>query len=569
MLKLIPSVKGITVYDGILKTNAVFYENLDCDERILKALKTLPFDKNGSKLNIEIKGDSGEGYSLKIRENEINIVADSPAGAFYAIQTIRQLFKNGKVPTLDINDSPDFALRGFYHDITRGKVPTLETLKKLVDTMAHYKMNHLELYVEHVYEFEETKDIIDQTGYITSAELKELDAYCKENFIEFVPSLATFGHMYEILQQDKYRHLAVMDDYKPLPNFWNSRMCHHTINPMLPESEEFINSLIDQYAPNFESDYFNICGDETFDLHQKYKDTHDVGKLYFDFVKKIIAHLHEIGKTPMMWEDIAIKHPEFIEELPEDTIFLNWSYSRTPRVENIIKLSQMGRKQVVCPGTTSWSRFCEDVTEAERNISLMAEYGHKYGAIGVLNTNWGDWGNPCSIELATYGLVLGAQKSWSVERRINEDYYDTVNALVYGNDKAVDILKRISCMQHKIDWNFMCSDYFKYRYNLDWYDYRPVIWKADYEDVKERYLSLKSTLENEVFENNNFRQHMLIALEGLMVITELYCKIRNFGFERVTDTKAFLKKYREIWLADNKESELSKIEEMLLYVEEN
>ena len=98
MLKLIPSVKEKIVYDGSFKNNAVFYENLDCDSRVLKALELLPFDKNGAKLTVEISGDSGEGYELKIDENEISIKADGPAGAFYAVQTIRQLFKNDKIP---------------------------------------------------------------------------------------------------------------------------------------------------------------------------------------------------------------------------------------------------------------------------------------------------------------------------------------------------------------------------------------------------------------------------------------------------------------------------------------
>ena len=568
MLKLIPNVKAKMLCDGSFKNNAVFYENLDCDPRVVKALGHLPFDKNGAKLTVEITGDSGESYELRVGENEISIKSEGPAGAFYAVQTLRQLFKSGKVPSIVIKDAPDFAIRGFYHDITRGRVPKLETLKRLIDTMAYYKLNHLQLYVEHVYEFEETKELIKKTGYISSEELKELDAYCKENFIEFVPSIATFGHMYEILQQEQYKHLAVMENFEPQPNFWFMRMAHHTINPLLPESFDLVKSLIDQYHVNFESNYFNICGDETFDLQEKFKETHNVGQLYFDFVKKIINHLHEIGKKPMMWQDVALAHPEFIKELPEDTILLNWDYSRIPSVKNIIKLSETGRKQVVCPGTTTWDHFCEDVSEAERNISLMAEYGYKFGAIGVLNTNWGDWGNPCSIELATYGLVLGAEKSWRVSTHVDQDFYDTVNTLVYGNDKAVEILKRISCMHRKISWRNMCNTYFNLRHNIKSTEYRPAVWKEEYEEIKERYLSLKNTLENEVFENDKYREHMLVAIEGLMVIADLYGKLSKFGFERITDTKAFLKKYRELWLADNKESELNNIEEMFLYCEE-
>jgi hypothetical protein len=98
-----------------------------------------------------------------------------------------------------------------------------------------------------------------------------------------------------------------------------------------------------------------------------------------------------------MWADILLEHPETIEELADDICFLNWNYDAEPSEEKIVQLAKKGRKQIVCPGTTTWNRFCENVAVEESNISLMAEYGYKHGAIGMLNTNWGDWGNPCSI----------------------------------------------------------------------------------------------------------------------------------------------------------------------------
>ena len=57
-----------------------------------------------------------------------------------------------QVPCLHIKDKPDFKYRGFYQDVTRGKIPTVDTIKKLIDTMAYYKLNSLQLYVEHVFE---------------------------------------------------------------------------------------------------------------------------------------------------------------------------------------------------------------------------------------------------------------------------------------------------------------------------------------------------------------------------------------------------------------------------------
>jgi len=56
-------------------------------------------------------------------------------------------------------------------------------------------------------------------------------------------------------------------------------------------------------------------------------------------------------------------------------------------------LAGLKKRQIVCPGTSAWNRFCERIETEEINISKMNELGYKYGAEGVLVTNWGDWGN--------------------------------------------------------------------------------------------------------------------------------------------------------------------------------
>ena len=115
-------------------------------------------------------------------------------------------------------------------------MPTLETLKWLVDQMAYCKLNSLQLYVEHTYEFKEYAEVTARTGCPTAAEIRELDAYCKENFIDFISSLATFGHLYELLELPQYKHLTEIENHVVDQIFWKDRMEHHTIDPTNPES---------------------------------------------------------------------------------------------------------------------------------------------------------------------------------------------------------------------------------------------------------------------------------------------------------------------------------------------
>lgn len=599
MIHIIPGVKVLEETGGFLKQAAVFYDkqqnNVFCDPRIAAAMEKLPYAPEGARLVISVtgnaeagtvmkeenvcfeKGSAREAYELWIREDSMEIKAGSPAGVFYGIQTLRQILKQAPVPCLYMKDWPDFGYRGFYHDVTRGKVPTVDTIKALIDQMAYYKLNSLQLYVEHTFEFQEFKELNEKTGYLTGEELREIDQYCQENFVEFIPSLSTFGHLYELLEMEEYKHLRVLKDFKKVPNFWVSRMRHHTIDPRQAESLEVIKSLIDQYLPHFGSKIFNICCDETFDLNVLEKEGYDVGRLYIDFVKKIIQYLKQKNKKVMMWADILLHHPETIEELPEDIYFLNWNYEPDPSEENIIRFAQMNRKQIVCPGTATWNRFCENVAVEEKNICQTAEYGHKYGALGILNTNWGDCGNPCSLDLAMYGLVLGAEKSWAPETKLDDAFYQKVNHLLYENEHGIAYLKELSHLHDQIDWMELCDNYFAYRTwkeecgteeDLCKLELHPVV-KSSVEKIQSSYVSIRDRLSGEEWVQNEYQKEMLISAEGVCVIAELSAKLAGNPVNRVTDTREWLHRYREAWMRKSKESELSKIEEMFLYCEEN
>ena len=566
-MKLLPEVKKLEIKNGYLTKKYRAPYDGDVDERLKKGVEKLPCGEDGVKLVINTKGTDCEKYSLEITEDKIEITSEGLNGIFYGIQTLRQILKSNEVPCLQIEDEPDFGYRGLYHDITRGKIPKASTLKKLIDDMAYFKMNSLQLYVEHVFKFKETEELAEKTGYISKEELEELDKYCYDNFIEFIPSIATFGHMYEILEQEKYKYLRVCKDVKTPRNFWRSRMAHHTIDPVKEESFELVKSLIDQYYPLFKTDKFNICCDETFDL-ENYGEGIDAGKMYVDFVRKIISHVGSRNKKVMMWADILLKHPETLECLPDDIYYLNWIYSKDPSEEKVIKLAEMGKKQIVCPATRSWSRFCENFEVEQENISKLVEYGYKHGAIGVLNTNWGDYGNPASIDLAMFGIVLGAVKSWDAGAKNDERFYNAVNELLYGGDGAVEYLKRVSSAHSMIApiWNGFCTKYFEIRYEEKPETSVEFI-TENIPAVQKECADIVNKLLEQKWEYDEAREEMILCAEGICVLAQLGAKMFGAKADTIVDVKQWMKKYKEKWLQKNKESEISKIEEMILYID--
>ena len=321
MMKIIPTPRLVEEKEGFLSLANVaeISVNLGSDNRIAKiaaklkgeieeltgiSLKLTCADAEGIAVHIE-HGAEGEGYTLDIcGECGICVNGKGAAGAYYAIQTLRQIIHEygDTLPYCHIEDEPDFCERGFYHDVTRGRVPTLECLYRIADELAYYKINALQLYVEDAFSFVEYDGIMTADNVLNADEIIALDDYCYDNFIELVPSLATFGHLYNLLQSDRWKHLCEYEDWHPWQVYWMEKMAHHTIDVSNDESIKVVGSMIDQFIPLFRSNKFNICCDETFDLCQGRNKGKDEGEEYFKFLKKIIDHVKSRGKTVMMWE---------------------------------------------------------------------------------------------------------------------------------------------------------------------------------------------------------------------------------------------------------------------------
>ena len=559
---LIPTPKFLREESQVLSLRTISPDTSLSDPRLIKAMNKLPLSDDGIPLAVAGETGTGEGYRLRIERSGITLDADGAPGIFYGIQTLRQIFSHDEIPCLYIEDKPDCRHRGFYHDVTRGKVPKVGTLKKLIDDLAYYKQNSLQLYVEHSYEFKEFEGIVGKECCLSAEEIREIDDYCYENFIDFIPSIATCGHLYELLQQERYAHLRVIDNYRPMHVFWYERMMHHTIDPLNSESFELVKSLIDQYIPLFRSEYFNICGDEPWDLiNGKYKDM-EPDKMYVSFMKKIIEYIKSKGKKVMMWADPEIlENLKTAKEVPDDVVLLSWGYGADTPEERVQNLEGLNNPRILCPGTSSWFRLVEKADVAQQNISRMASFCKEYGADGILNTNWGDYGNPCSIELSMHGLMVGAQKSWNLDASVGDDFRFAANHLCYKNPKAAEYLLTLSYLGKGAEYAVFVRHYSNLFYDGKT-DFDVLPTEAMLRETQEGCREFISELSSEKWTEEEFRLEMLTAAEGIAVTAELFAKSIGYKLDRWTDTEHWLKTYRRQWLKKNKESELEKIEEL-------
>ena len=381
-----------------------------------------------------------EGYALTISKNGIEISFREAGGLRAANATLRQLMRERgrRLPCLHIRDWPDFPRRGVMLDISRGRVPNLQTLLDLADKLADFKINELQLYTEHTFAYRDYKSVWRDWGALTGAEIRKLDARCRELGIDLVPNQNSFGHLREFLAHPKLKKLAEIS--KPWPDgggtFWRYPS---TLAPNHPGTLPFLRSLYDESLPNFSSQFLNIGGDETWDLgrgqSKKLCDKLGKGQVYLDFVKRIHREVTQRGKRMMFWGDIILNHPELIRKLAKfgvpplggspsarrqppkggtpNLIALNWGYEAIhPFPKESAKFAKAKVPFYVCPGTSTWMTLIGKHDNAFANLHAAAKAGRANGAIGYLNTDWGDGGHPQPLAVSWLPFLLGAAVSW-------------------------------------------------------------------------------------------------------------------------------------------------------------
>jgi hypothetical protein len=202
----------------------------------------------------------------------------------------------------------------------------------------------------------------------------------------------------------------------------------------------------------FRSPYFNICADETFDLGKGRNQGREERGLYMGFVRKLCEHVVSRGRTPMFWGDIVVKFADAVKELPEGTICLNWGYAADVREDSTRILAAAGARQYVCPGVSGWNQWMPRIRTSYHNIRRMAEYGAKYGAIGLLNTDWGDYGHVNDPRFSLPGLAAGACASWG-ELPAPAQLWEAVSVLMYS-DRSGKALGHVASLadQQRYRW---------------------------------------------------------------------------------------------------------------------
>jgi len=368
-----------------------------------------------------------QAFTVTITPETVLAGGDGATALPYAVQTLRQIarLEGAAWPACQIDDWPVLAYRGVMLDISRGKVPTLETLKSIVDCLALFKMNVLQLYTEHTFDFAHHPLIGLGTDPLTSEDVLALDAYARERQVELMPNLNCFGHCAHLLSLPEYAHLAESS----VP--W-------TLTPVDEGTYTLLAELLDDFLPSFRSRTLNAGCDETWDLGKgrsaALADEIGVGRVYLQHLQRLHRLAAERGRRVQFWGDILLHYPDLVTELPEDVTLLDWHYEAQETYPSLDVFAQSGRRFWVCPGTSSWNTLFPRIENANANIRTLARQGAEHGAEGLLNTDWGDHGHYQPLGQSWYGYVYGAAQAWSGGATADEDFDSVFGRLWFGSD---------------------------------------------------------------------------------------------------------------------------------------
>ncbi|MHA7841873.1 MAG: beta-N-acetylhexosaminidase [Winogradskyella sp.] len=331
---------GVT-YDDNLKVSAQFLKNfIETGSQI-----TL---KQGNAIQFLIDETlEPEAYKLTVSKKEIKIEASTDQGAFYAVQTLRQLMpvglENGAfseneilIQAVVINDKPQFSYRGMHLDVARHMF-SVEFIKKYIDALAMLKLNtfhwHLtddqgwRIEIKKYTKLQEVAAYRDETlvghysdqphqfdgkrygGYYTQEEVKDIVQYAKERFVTVIPEIEMPGHAQAAIAA--YPELGCSDQPVEVAKKWG---VFEEIYCPNQKTFAFLEDLLDEVLELFPSKYIHIGGDEAPKTRWKncehcqalikeegLKDEHELQSY---FITKIEKYLNSKGRQIIGWDEI-------------------------------------------------------------------------------------------------------------------------------------------------------------------------------------------------------------------------------------------------------------------------
>ena len=287
-----------------------------------------------------VEGAGEEGYDLSVTPTGVVLHAPRPAGLFYGVQTLRQLFPSFvehdayradparlvRLAAVRVVDRPRFAWRGAMLDVARHFF-TVDEVKRYIDLIAMHKFNRLHLHLadDQGWRVEiaswpnltasggRTEVGGGTGGFYSKAEYAEIAAYAADRFVTIVPEIDLPGHTNAALAA--YAELncdgVARQPYTGIEVGFSALCVDKDV------TYRFIDDVVREIAAMTPGPYFHVGGDEVKTLTERQ---------YATFIERVQGIVQKHGKQMIGWDEIAP-----INLLPT-TIVQHWRPDGSPTV---------------------------------------------------------------------------------------------------------------------------------------------------------------------------------------------------------------------------------------------
>src|SRR3984957_9933917 len=373
-----------------------------------------------------------EGYVIGTTPEGLTVTGATAAGVFYGAQTVKQLIVgsglNAVLRGAEIRDWPAMKYRGLDDDLSRGPITTLEFQKRLIRTLAAYKINLYSPYFEHTHQYA-SNPLMAPPGSVTAAEAAELVAYARPYHITIVPEQEAFGHLHHNLTWERYQPLAETPHGDVLA-------------PAQPGSIALITQMFAELAALYPGPILHIGADETVDLGLGQTkvdvDSKGLAQVYLDFLQRIATALEPLHRKLLFWGDIAQDAPDLLKTMPQSfknsTIAIAWVYSAEPKAYDrfLTPFTQAGFETWVAPSVNNYRKVYPDNNVTLPNIQRFTADGQRLGSTGQLNTIWNDDGEGL-FNQDWYGILFGAAAAWQKGESPIPAFQDSYAQVFHGD----------------------------------------------------------------------------------------------------------------------------------------
>ncbi|ADB36671.1 Glycoside hydrolase, family 20, catalytic core [Spirosoma linguale DSM 74] len=352
-------------------------------------------------------GNTREQYTLTITRKGIDINAQTSTGLYYAVQTIRQLIQGqgpqAFLPFVTISDQPKLAYRGVMMDFAHGGLLTVAEIKKQIDFLARWKTNQYYFYNEVSIQLEGFPTLNYKASY-SQAQIKHIIAYARERHIDVIPFVNFYGHLHELIRNEKYASLGI-------------GQYGHELDPRNPAVQTLLKNWIRQYTSLFQSPFIHVGFDETWEtkrLANAAPTRLDPEALYSQQLTFVSNEFRQYGKTLLAWTDMNAFYPNVLAKFPKDVIPVIWEYS--PDTTAISKyLNPVLKEQkpfFIQPAVSGWGHVYPAADYTYENINLCLKAGLQHNTLGFITSVWTDSVEPfvrASWLFMAYGCIAAWQ----------------------------------------------------------------------------------------------------------------------------------------------------------------